>query len=383
MKYIALFVLIITLSSCKSLSDVRSIQEAKRLSKKIENTPQDVVGIVEQAKRTESVIRHDVKSLKALLAALDDIVNRKWGKSNTELPSNKKYVKYSNDYQARAIVNFEQGWVRVETINKTQPNAMLIKATTATLLTSSDPNENDIFSSKDPKLGGEPFLYPQVEDQEGKVIRYQWRAQRFSSYLVNSQRKHRISEGRTIYSVEFPLVDNNHHLRKQKYSQYVLASARKYKLPASLIYGVIETESSFNPYAVSAANAYGLMQVVPATAGKDVYQRIKKKSGQPSKAVLFNPQQNIDIGSAYFTILRDNYLSAVKNKQSKHYTIISAYNGGSGNVFKSFHPNRQTAMNIINNHQPSNVLYVLTRKHPKAESRRYLEKVLKAEKGYQ
>ena len=46
-------------------------------------------------------------------------------------------------------------------------------------------------------------------------------------------------------------------------------------------------------------NAYGLMQVVPSTAGKDVYSLVKKRAGQPTKAVLFSPENNIDIGSAY------------------------------------------------------------------------------------
>nr|MDC2856044.1 transglycosylase SLT domain-containing protein [Ningiella sp. W23] len=53
----------------------------------------------------------------------------------------------------------------------------------------------------------------------------------------------------------------------------------------------METESSFNPHAVSSSNAYGLMQVIPATAGRDVYQKIKKYPGnQPKQYCLI---QNI------------------------------------------------------------------------------------------
>ena len=89
------------------------------------------------------------------------------------------------------------------------------------------------------------------------------------------------------------------------------------------------------------------------------------------------------MGTAYLHILQNNYLKAVNNNTSQHYAMISAYNGGTGNVLKSFHRDRKTAVKIINEHQPQNVYYVLTRKHPKAESRRYLEKVTKAEKKYQ
>ncbi|MFT4930050.1 MAG: membrane-bound lytic murein transglycosylase C, partial [Phenylobacterium sp.] len=148
-------------------------------------------------------------------------------------------------------------------------------------------------------------------------------------------------------------------------------------------YAIIETESSFNPFAVSSANAYGLMQVVPSTAGKDVYQRIHKKPGMPSKQVLFTPKDNIDIGTAYLHILQNNYLNKINNQQSRHFAMISAYNGGAGNVFKTFSPNRSEAPKVINKLPASGVYHQLTKQHPRAESRRYLEKVTKAEKNYQ
>jgi membrane-bound lytic murein transglycosylase C len=151
-----------------------------------------------------------------------------------------------------------------------------------------------------------------------------------------------------------------------------LAAAKRYQISPQLIYGIIETESSFNPFAVSTANAYGLMQVVPKTAGADVFERIKKKKGMPTKQQLFDPAFNIDIGSAYLHILNNNYLKAVKNVTSRHYSIISAYNGGAGNVLKTFHGNRKTAMRVLNAKLPKDVYYLLTKKHPKAESRHYL-----------
>ena len=124
------------------------------------------------------------------------------------------------------------------------------------------------------------------------------------------------------------------------------------------------------------------MQVVPKTAGADVYQRIKKKKGMPTKQQLFDPAFNIDIGSAYLHILNNNYLKDVRNATSRHYSIISAYNGGAGNVLKTFHGNRKTAMKVLNTKSSKDVYYLLTKKHPKTESRHYLEKVTKAEKTY-
>lgn len=383
MKQAFIFLLCFTLSSCKSLPDLQPIKDVEQLVKQVKKSPHDVVAIHKQVAKTERSVKHQLRSIDELLASLKKAIEYKWGKDNEEHPEQKKYVKYSNDYQARAIIDFKNSWVQVETIALKNTNALLSQAISTTLLTSSDPNKTDIFSSKAPVLGDEPFLYQQVLDQDKKAIRYSWRANRYAKYLIDNKLQQRRSQGRTITSVRFTLVDNNIHLRKQKFSEFVLASARKYQIPASLIYGIIETESSFNPYAVSTANAYGLMQVVPATAGKDVYQKIKKKAGQPTKSTLFDPKQNIDIGSAYLSILKNSYLSKINQNQNKKYAMISAYNGGAGNVLRIFNSNRDIAFKKINQLNSNSFYHVLTTKHPKAESRNYLKKVTKAELKYQ
>ncbi|AEF54403.1 Lytic transglycosylase catalytic [Marinomonas posidonica IVIA-Po-181] len=377
--------LIMTLSGCQTALNFDSVDSVKTLTKQIQNADNidDVKAIAKQAKVSRDLIRADLKAIQALYKNLDQKVNKKWGKDNSQLPDKKKYVKYVNDYQARAIVDFDKGKVRVETVNSRAPKNALIEAVKTTLLTTADPTKTDIFSSSAPNTDGVPFLYPQVLDNEGVLVKYPWRAGRYADYLVSNKLQKNTASGKTIYAVEFDLVEKHEHLRQEKYSKYVIAAANRYKLEPALIYGIIETESSFNPYAVSPANAYGLMQVVPATAGKDVYNLVKKKSGQPSKDVLFSPEQNIDIGSAYLHILQTRYLVKVSNKTSQEYSMISAYNGGTGNVLKTFDSNRTTAMNKINQTSASQVYQLLRYKHPRAESRKYLEKVTKAKKNYE
>lgn len=378
--------LLLTLNGCQSLPlSFDSVDSVDQLSKQIKNADDidDVKAIAKQAKVTRDAIRADIKAIKALYAELDQKVNKKWGKGNSELPEKKKYVKYTNDYQARTIVDFEKGTVRVETLTTEQPLNTLKQAVATTLLTTADPTKTDIFSSDAPNTEGVPFLYPQVIDHDGKLVQYRWRAERYSNYLVSNKLKKSTSNGKTVYAVEFNLVAQHEHLRQEKYSQYVIAAAQRYNLSPALIYGIIETESSFNPYAVSPANAYGLMQVVPATAGRDVYNLVKKKSGEPTKEVLFSPANNIDIGSAYLYILQTRYLAKVANKTSQEYSIISAYNGGTGNVLKTFDTDRTRAMSKINQTSTSNVYKKLRYDHPRSESQMYLEKVTKAKKNYE
>jgi membrane-bound lytic murein transglycosylase C len=385
LKKVTLLLIVISLTSCKSTPNLASIRSAETLIKQINADDSDLISIAQQTVKTKQLIQTDANNIKSLLKELRKHINLIWGENKPKISNNKKLVKYTNDYKARAIVDFEKGSILVETLadsSQAKTLSNLQQAIVTTLLSTSDPQKTDIFSSDAPQLLGKPYLYQQVVDRDNKPIQYQWRAKRFSQYLTEFNLQKYTKNKKRIYAVRIKMVEKHQYLREEKYSRYVLAAAKRYQISPQLIYGIIETESSFNPFAVSTANAYGLMQVVPKTAGADVFQRIKKKKGIPTKQQLFDPAFNIDIGSAYLHILNNNYLKAVKNNTSRHYSIISAYNGGAGNVLKTFHSNRQTAMKVLNNKSSKDVYYLLTKKHPKAESRRYLEKVTKAERSY-
>ena len=171
--------------------------------------------------------------------------------------------------------------------------------------------------------------------------------------------------------------------REYQYADLIRQAAKRYDIDENLIYAIVKTESSFNPYAVSHAGAYGLMQVIPKTAGADVFNLVKNKPGIPTKEYLFNPANNIDTGTAYFYILKNRYLKEVQHPTTKHYTMISAYNGGTGGVLATFDVDRKQAMKDLNNLQPNQAYWALTNKHPKAEARRYLEKVLNFQKEFE
>lgn len=373
--------LLLLLTSCTATDQQKIVKIIT--NKDVEGAAKEFVDQKKKSyqKQPEQLIR-DVKSLHLLLANLRDNIESIWGKEETELPTNKRYVKYTNEYKARAIVDFTSGTLRVETIDTQSPQESLKQAIVTTLLATANPQDTDIFSASSPKASGTPFLYQQVLDQDKKPIAYAWRANRFADYLITHKQQKQNLNKQLTHFVEVPLVEKHQHLRQQEYSQYVLAAAKRYQIEPSLIYGVIEVESSFNPFAVSHANAYGLMQVVPSTAGKDVYEKVKNKPGQPSKNTLFDPAQNIDIGTAYLSMLSTRYLASISNSQSRHYSVISAYNGGAGNVLKTFSNNRKYATDKINQLSSAQVYTKLTKQHPREESRRYLYKVNKAEKKY-
>lgn len=321
-------------------------------------------------------LQKDVIGFEALIRLLAQNIRVNWGDEKTA--SRTEYVKYTNNYRTRVFVNFEQGKIHVETLDRPD----LRQAIIVTLLTPHDPDSVDLFSDRDIVLGEEPMLYRQVLDQDSQPVRWGWRAERFADYLISNNLNQRNTEKGLVYSVDIDLVSDHITQRQYQYAHLVRQYSQKYNVKESLIYAIMRTESSFNPYAISHANAYGLMQIIPSTAGRDVFDRVKNKPGQPSRDYLFQPHQNIDVGTAYLSLLDTHYLSRIRDPLTRKYTVISAYNGGAGNVFRTFDSNRDRAIDKINNLQPAQVYWALTQRHPLSESRRYLEKVTEAERDF-
>ena len=324
----------------------------------------------------------DTNGFDILMGQFAHNIENIWGFNEVLIAGPKDYVKYSDGYQTRSHINFDAGTITVETIAGTDPAARLRQAIVTTLLMGDDPGSVDMYSDADDiQISKEPFLYGQVVDNTGEAIRWQWRAERFADYLLQTRMKKRTSGLHIIYSVTINLVPNHLDKRAHKYLGMVRQASRKYGVDESLILAIMQTESSFNPYAVSRSDAMGLMQVVQHTAGNDVC-RSQGKSGPPSRSFLFDPASNIDTGTAYLAMLSNVYLGGISNPTSRRYAVITAYNGGAGSVLRVFSNDKVQAANIINSMAPGDVYQTLTTRHPSAESRRYLYKVNTAQKSY-
>ncbi|GKT11412.1 MAG: membrane-bound lytic murein transglycosylase C [Thiomicrorhabdus sp.] len=329
---------------------------------------------------------HEIDSLveKQVTNLLDELV-KTWGEKR--IASSKEYVKYTDHYKSRALINFTTGKIQVETVVARDSKAALKKATVSTLLTPTDPTEIDLFSAKEIKQGGVPFLFDLVQDHQKKPIRYAWRANQYADYLIKKgYQTNKVPAGKnkgiTRYFVQFEMVKDYQGQQKHRYHADVLRQSKRFKIEPALIYGIIETESAFNPFAVSSAPAYGLMQIVPSTAGRDVYRLLNKQDGAPTKELLFKASQNIQYGTAYLSILFTKYLSGIRNKQSREYCVIAAYNTGSGNVFEAFHSSRSTAIEKINKLSSQKVFQYLVSNLAYSEARRYLVKVTRNKRKY-
>jgi hypothetical protein len=93
----------------------------------------------------------------------------------------------------------------------------------------------------------------------------------------------------------------------------VREAAERHQVDPALVRAVIETESNWNPSAVSRKGALGLMQLVPTTA-----QRFGANDA-------LSPKQNVDAGVKYLKTLLERYNGNLD-------LALAAYNAGEGAV---------------------------------------------------
>ena len=118
----------------------------------------------------------------------------------------------------------------------------------------------------------------------------------------------RVPDERRLYALRFPL----HH------DATIRREAARNDLDPAWVAAEIRAESVFDPNARSAANARGLMQVVPATGAAESRRLGLAWRGADS---LYDADTNITLGTAYLRKVLDKY-------GGKPYFAIAGYNAG-------------------------------------------------------
>src|SRR5919206_1054801 len=107
------------------------------------------------------------------------------------------------------------------------------------------------------------------------------------------------------------------------YWDTISQEARAKNLDPYTVAGLIRQESVFNPRAVSSANAYGLMQLLPGTAQLTA-KRYGVDESVTTETLLSNPRLNIRLGTSYLKDQLDKY--------GRIEYVAAAYNAGPGRV---------------------------------------------------
>ena len=184
--------------------------------------------------------------------------------------------------------------------------------------------------------------------------------------------------GQTRLQLRIAFVNDYQEKLFGQYFNEIKAYAKRYDVPVSVIMAIIETESSFNPRAVSPIPAFGLMQLVPKTAGLDAHLFVHGEKKIVSADYLFNEENNLKLGSAYFHLLTHRYLRKISDPTARFYCAVASYNTGVGNVAKTFTGKKSisAAVTAINQMAPGDVYDFLLTHLPAQETRNYLKKVV-------
>jgi membrane-bound lytic murein transglycosylase C len=317
----------------------------------------------------------------AALAALRSNVQKRWGQGDTKTADKTTYVKYTQGYKSRVVTDFDRGVLTVETLDQADPQGSLKTAIIAALLTSNDPGSVDLFSDKDVSIepNRRPYLYGLVHDNQNKSIGTRPQAEKFAQFLLAQKLQTRTVTGdqgaQTTRFVTVAMVRNFEAKGEEHYRASVEKYAAKYNVSPTLVLAIMRTESNFNPFAVSGVPAYGLMQLVPTSGGREAYKRVTGVDQVPPPDYLYDPEHSIELGSALLGELGSSDFKSVGNQDSRDLCVIAAYNTGARNVTRTFNKDPRVALADING-LDSQALYERLRTGlPFEETRLYVVKV--------
>lgn len=182
---------------------------------------------------------------------------------------------------------------------------------------------------------------------------------------------------KNVVTITMELVEDHIPKRAEQFKGMISRHSKKFTVDEPLIYAIMEQESAFNPAAQSWVPAYGLMQLVPKSGGRDAYRYVHKEDKIPSANFLFDPENNIELGTGYLKLLMSTTFSKVTDPQCRMLCAIAAYNTGAGNVSRAINgtTNISKAIPTINTMTYSQLFSHLKRALPHAETQDYIQKV--------
>ena len=316
-----------------------------------------------------------------------DEMERKWGdfKERTK----KNWMEYKKGGKVRWDVDFEEGQGTVEVLaDESDDEESLKKAVAETIAEMIDSRGSetempDEESGEKEDVLPEPVLSDQIDIPEDMDT--QQYAEEVSDQAEIKEVQGEDGQVRQVAVLNLALVPDHLRTRAEKFRSEVESYSNQYDLDPTLVLAIIHTESFFNPMAKSHANALGLMQIVPRTAGRDVYRVLNGEDAIPSSDFLFQPDQNVLFGSTYIDILMNRYMRGIDNKTVHEYLVICAYNTGAGNVARAYinTTNFNNARDKINGMSPQENYDYLLANLPWDETKDYLKKVTERRAQYQ
>jgi membrane-bound lytic murein transglycosylase C len=389
MNKLLVYLSFVTIVNASEYSDMlRSMQSFKKeQTNNITFVHKQNIDIVTQNKKYYSKISTQAT------AYYNKYISKKWGKDNVKLSNKTTFTQYNEQMDERQSVDFEHGLITVEIVSdeKIKVNPEYFDKTIETF------SQESVSQA----VKKDPVVVLETKYMEKKaVVAVDNNINDNSKFLSGYIEQKKITpddikekkvimkngDNKYIYYVDVKMVPDHLKKRALKFKPYVLKKSREYGVEPSVIFATIQTESYFNPLAKSHVPAYGLMQIVPTTAGIDAYYALTKKKKLLSPSYLYNAENNIELGSKYIQIIREQYLKGITNPESRFYCAATSYNAGIGSLFYAFtgsKSKRLEAIRMINSMTPERVYnHLRTSTRLSYEARNYVKNIKDRSENY-
>ena len=313
-------------------------------------------------------------------------ISQNWKEPEVSTPDT--WVSYDEDYTQKTKVDFEKGKVTIEKIVDADADTEVVKqelqeelqelpALTYDQAYKQDPVAQQVEQDLQQQVAPELLQSQPVSKEVVPIFEAQ---PDVAKTKVKVSKKKAVDKTKRVVTLTYNLRPRDIAHRIKRFVGWVADQSKEYKIDPALVLAVIENESAFNPLAKSPVPAYGLMQIVPGSAGLDVTEFLHKKARLLTPEFLYSPDNNIQTGVIYLHLLNQRYLKRIKDKLSRFYCTIAAYNTGAGNVARTFTGKRniKKASATINSMSAGEVYSTLRKNLPYGETRRYLKKVTKS-----
>ena len=300
------------------------------------------------------------------------LVEKKW--DTVELSTTTAWVDYDPELETRSKINFVGGIVEIETVlpedasDISEQGRKNIESQTRKIFSVKNHEDYNVLSD-------------QVETGSGEAVTEQNLNQYIEKEVIPSietdQSAYVAKDGvnRLKMKAKLKLISKHVDVRARHYFPMVKEKAKQYGLSISLIMAMIHAESHFNPYARSRGGALGMMQLIPRFGGREAYQHVFGEDKIPSKKDLFDAENNITLGTAYYYLLKSRHFVDEDRDLKKRYMAISAYNLGPTRVKRIVQQHAAPDMT------DGDFFSMLTRNVPR-ETRNYLKKVIRLIEKY-
>lgn len=291
-------------------------------------------------------------------------VERKW--KDYENSSRHTWVNYDTSANTKSRVNYKDGYIEIES---------LVSRST------SDPRQiaadqiakqvRKIFSKENPLNealldGIVPFKDKNVNEQNIELF--------IKNEIIPKLRPEpdlysKDTVTRAKFSVHIKMISGYTKVQAQKYLPLIKKYSGKYGLRVPLVLAIIHTESFFNPMAKSHGGAIGLMQLMPSWGAKEAQKYLAANGRIVSNRSLYEPNNNILLGTTYLHILFTKYFPFLDAYLKKRHCSIAGYNWGPDRVQRLALNNRQTS------DMAESELYALIKRVAPRETGDFLDRV--------